>query len=313
MTICNRRQAATDKSAGVSPAPDRRSFLRTTLGAVGYWALAGCGGGGGATSGTTPGATLQARINAAQLFSVSAQAIGNIRARPESFLDLYGALATSTSTANEVVRLKLGQPFASLSDAGSMAAFATLIAFDCAPVGTTPVAPIPATMQQLLSSSALACGHFCKLTTMLSLLGHPELIPPDADAASPPKASVHFLVWLDSVPLDTGFHSQLVISNVLNDAYLLLDPTYGYVLRIPFVGAGPQPGLTVIENAATMLQTPIAQQNLAVLDPNGTADKPQMFQTLLSGALGPQFIEHDSIYGSEGWDTRIAQIFATLA
>jgi len=148
---------------------------------------------------------------------------------------------------------------------------------------------------------------------MLSLLGHPELIPPDADTASPPKPTVHFLVWLDTVPLNTGFHGQLVITNVLTDAYLLLDPTYGYALRIPFVGAGPQAALTVIENAATMLQTPIAQQNLAVLDPNGTASKPDMFQTLLSGALGPQYIEHDSIYGSEGWDIRIAQIFDTLA
>lgn len=311
MTICNRRQAATDKSTGMSQAPDRRSFLRTTLGAVGYWALAGCGGGGAAGS-AAPGPINRA-AQTTPLFSVSADAIAGVRTRPESFLDVYGALATPTSSANEFVRVKLGEPFASLSDAGSMAVFAAMIAYDCAPAGTTSLAPIPATLQQLLSSNALNCGHYCKLTTMLSLLGHPELIPPDADSASTPKATVHFVAWLQNVPLNTGFHAQLVIANVLNDAYLLLDPTYAYVLRIPFVGAGPDAGLTVIENAATMLQTPIAQQNLAVLNPGGTASSPQMFQTLLSGALGPQFIEHDSIYGSEGWDTRIAQIFATLA
>jgi len=290
-------------------ASDRRSFLRTTLGAVGYWTLAGCGGGGG--SGTAAG-PLNRAAGTTPLFSVSADAIAGVRARPESFLGVYGALATSTSTANEFVRVKLGEPFASLSDAGSMAVFAAMIAYDCAPAGTISLAPIPATLQQLLSSSAMNCGHYCKLTTMLSLLGHPELIPPDADTASPPKATVHFVAWLENVPLNTGLHAQLVIANVLNDAYLLVDPTYAYVLRIPFVGAGPQAGLTVIENAATMLQTPIAQQNLAVLDPGGTVSSPQMFQTLLGGAVGPEFIEHDSIYGSEGWDTRIAQIFDTL-
>jgi hypothetical protein len=300
------------------PAPEnalrtqgRRTFLQTAIGAVGYWALAGCGGGGSSSAPQSPAASAQL-LASTNLLPVSADAIANIRARPETFLDAYGALATANQSASEVVQARLGAAFASLSDAGSMATFATLLAYNCAPVGATPLAPIPATLQQLLSSEALACGHFCKLTTMLSLLGHPELIPPDADPASPPKPTVHFVVWIATVPLNTGLHSQLVLANVLDNAYLLLDPTYAYALRIPFVGAGPKTTLTVIENAATMLQTPIAEENLVILNPSGTAATPQMLPTLLSGAVGPGYIQHDSLYGSEGWDIRIAQIFDSI-
>ena len=193
-----------------------------------------------------------------------------------------------------------------------MAVYATMTAFDCAPLGTTTLAPMTATLGQLLNSDFLGCGHFCKLTTMLSMLGHPQLAPPDAPAGSPAKPTVHFLVWVQTVPLGTGIHSQLILSNVLDDAYLLLDPSYGYGVRIPYVGAGPAPGLTVIENAATMLQTPIAESNLLVLDPDGIATNPKTYQIVLGGQLGPGYIYHDSIYGSEGWDSRIAAIFTSL-
>jgi len=282
-------------------AQDRREFLRTTLGTLGFWTLAGCGGGGGtpATSAST------------QMFPVSVARLAAIREHPETFLRAYKALGKSSSTA-AYVQSKLGASFASLSDAGCMATFASLVAFHCAPIGSTPLAPIPATLQQLLTSQALTCGHFCKLATILSLLGHPELSPPDAASGTPAKATLHFLVWLDTVPLNTGYHAQLIISNVLDNAYLLLDPTYAYALRIPYVGAGPQTSLTVIENAATMLQTPIPQENLAMLDPRGTATTPQMLQTIISGAVGPQHIYHDSLYGSEAWDARIEQIIDNI-
>ncbi len=58
-----------------------------------------------------------------------------------------------------------------------------------------------------------------------------------------------------------------------------------------------------------MLQTPIAQENLAILDSDVTYASPDMLSVLLSGALNPSFVYHDSIYGCEGWDNRIAQIF----
>jgi len=61
-----------------------------------------------------------------------------------------------------------------------------------------------------------------------------------------------------------------------------------------------------------MMQTPIAQENLAVLDPVGTAAVPQMLQTIISGALGPQYINHDSTNGSESWDARIEQVFDNM-
>ena len=114
------------------------------------------------------------------------------------------------------------------------------------------------------------------------------------------------------MPLNTGYHSQLIITNVLDEAYLLLDPMYAYALRIPYTGSGPQADLTDIENAATMMQAPIAQDNLTTLDTSGTAAPAQMLQTIISGAMGPQYIYHDSIYGSEGWDTTISQIFDNL-
>jgi hypothetical protein len=289
---------------------DRRDFLRTTLGALGFWTLAGCGGGGG--SGADTGASLAPDATAgAAALPVSPINLASIRERPENFLTVYGALGGSASSAAHV-QSRLGTAFASLTDAGAMATYAAAVAYQSAPYGSTALAPLDATMGQLLNSQALACGHYCKLTAMLSLLGHPELIPPDAAAGSAAKPTVHVLVWWVDVPLNDGVHSQLVVTNVLDDAYLLLDPTYGYALRIPFVGAGPQASLTVIENAATMMQTPMAQDDLAVLASGGIPLTSTMVQTVLSGALGPQYIYHDADYGSEGWDTRIAQVLDSL-
>jgi hypothetical protein len=293
------------------PANDRRDFLRTSLGTLGFLALAGCGGGGGsgnAASDVYAAAASQVRT---PLLTLSQASLAGIRAQPQSIVGVYGALGGS-STAAALVRSTLGAPFATLTDAGALAVYSSMVAFECAPLGTATLPPLTATMQQLLALQSMACGHFCKLATMLTLLGHPELIPPDAAAGSAPKPTLHFLVWWENVPLSTGVHSQLVLDNVLDDAYLLLDPTYAYALKVPFVGAGPQGGLTVIENAANMMATAIPKENLVILDPAGTATMPAMLQTLLGGHLGATYIYHDALYGSEGWDTQIAQLFDSL-
>ena len=245
------------------------------------------------------------------MLQVPAAVLAGIVARPETFLSAYATLGGSTP-ADTYVRSQLGTAFASLKDAGCMATFASVVAFNAAPAGNATLDPMNSTLQQLLTAQALACTDFCKLTTLLSLIGNPQLIPPDTGAGSSVKPSVHFLVWLDTVPLNTGYHSQLIISNVLDGAYLLLDPMYAYALRIPYVGAGPQTSLTTIENAATMMQKPITQENLVVLDPAGTAAVPQMLQTVISGALGPEYIDRDSAKGSVSWDARIEQIFDNM-
>jgi len=285
----------------------RRDFLIGSLGAVGYLSLAACGGGDSGSDPLTP-----AQTALPQLLSISPSTLADIVSRPENFLASYEALGGSTSTPLAYVQSRIGSQFASLTDTGALTVYATVIACNAAPLGDTPLDPMSSTLSELLTATSLVCGHYCKLTTLLSLLGNPLLIPPDPPTGAPPRPVLHTLVWLDTVPLNTGFHSQLIISGVLDNAYLLLDPTYGYALRVPFVGSGPQADLTTVENAATLLQTPIDQANLALLDPNRTASTPQMVQALLGGALGPQYIYHDSIYGCEGWDDRIAQVIDDL-
>jgi hypothetical protein len=168
------------------------------------------------------------------------------------------------------------------------------------------------TLQQLLAASVLASAHRCKLAALLAFLGSPGLIPPDAPSGHPPKATLHVLVWLSTVPLKTGAHAQLVMANVLDGAYLLLDPTYAFALRIPFVGAGAQAKLAVVENVAIMLQTPISADNIAVLDSAGTAAVPQFLPTLTSGALGPQFLDASSSDGSQNWDVTLSRVFENM-
>ncbi len=301
---------------------DRRDFLRTALGAVGLFTLAGCGGGGGGSGIPVSGEAASIHsasagpdpliaLNPDPLIPIHLAAIEALRARPETFLSAYSHIGGSTPSA-AYVRSKLGPAFASLTDAGCLTVFAGVVAYNCANAGATPLAPMTATLRQLLTSQVLACGHYCKLATLLALLGHPEMIPPDADDGDPAKATVHFMVWVADVPMGTGLHAQLLLSNVLDNAYLLVDPMYAFALRIPFVGAGPQSGLTVIENAAVMLQTPIAQDNLTVFSPAPTAALPQMLPAVVGAALGPQYILHDVLSGAEGWDLRIAQVFDDL-
>ncbi len=245
------------------------------------------------------------------MLQVTPSVLAGIVARPETFVSAYRSVGGSTLAAT-YIHSQLGTPFITLSDPGCMATFACAVAYSVAPVGAPSLDPLTATLQQLLSLPALASGHFCKLATLLTLIGNPTLIPPDAAPGSPAKATVHFLEWLATVPLETGVHSQLVISNVLDTAYLLLDPTYAYALRIPYVGAGPQADLTVIENAAVMLQTPIPADNLAVLNPAGTASVPQMLQTVISGALGPQYLQTGSSDGSLSWDAQMATVIDSM-
>jgi hypothetical protein len=231
-----------------------------------------------------------------------------IIARPETFLSAYNALGGGGNSAESVIRAQLGAPFASLNSAGCIATFASAVAFDIAPNGADTLDPMSATLQQLLNSPALTYSHFCKLNALLALLGSPRLIPPDTGTT----ASLHFLVWLADAPFGIGAHAQLILANVLNGAYLLLDPTYACALCIPFGGARPQAGTSVVENAAQMLQTPIASANLALLDPAGTAAVPQLPVALTNGALGPQYLDLDALNGSPGWDAHIARAFANM-
>jgi hypothetical protein len=243
------------------------------------------------------------------MLQVSSTDLAAIVARPERFLSTYQNLNGGASV-DAYVRSQLGTSFASLSEAGCIAAFGSVVAFSIAPAGENSLDAMTATLRQLLTAPALAANHFCKLNALLALLGTPGLIPPGAAGAAT-KASLHFLVWLDTVPLGTGAHTQLVISNVLQQAYLLLDPMYALALQIPFVGGGPNAGLTVTENAAGMLQTSVTPDNLAVLNAVGTSAVPQLIPALLGGTLGPQYLDK-SAAGSDAWDMQIARAFSNM-
>jgi len=173
------------------------------------------------------------------MLQISAAVRAAIIARPETFRSAYSALGGGTSS-DALIRAQLGAPFASLSSAGCIATFGSVVAFDIAPQGANTLDPLSATLQQLLNSPALTYSHFCKLNALLALLGSPRLIPPDGATT----ATLHFLVWLADAPFGIGAHAQLILANVLDGAYLLLDPTYATVPQLPVAltdGAlGPQ-------------------------------------------------------------------------
>jgi hypothetical protein len=296
----------------------RRAFIRQALASMSASALAGCGAGHTTgttgTTGTQLGAAMSAAPTIPSTFAVSAEAMASIAARPENFLIEYQALGGGSRTAAaSTLRKALGSSFTTLTDTGCLAVYAAIVAASAAPVGDPGFPPMDASLRRLLHAPELACGHYCKLAVLLALLGRATLSPPDlgADSGSLP-GTVNFLVWLDTVPLNTGYHSQLVVSNVLTNAWLLLDPLYGFALAIPFGSPGPQSGLTAIENAATSLMEPIKAQNLVQFNDTNLGSNPTITQLITSGDLGPQYIYHDSIYGSEGWDTRIAQVIGNL-
>jgi hypothetical protein len=246
------------------------------------------------------------------LIEVSSAVLAQIVSRPETFVSAYSGLGAGTDGA-AYVRAQLTAPFGTLLDAGCMATFAAALAFSAAPAGTTTLDPLTATLHQLLTADALAAEHFCKLNTLLTLIGSPGLSP-DVQAGSSARASVHFLAWLDTAPLGVGAHTQVLITGVLDSAYLLLDPTYAYALRIPYVGSGPEATLSVAENAATMMHVPIARNNLALLlDPAGTSAVPEMLDVITSGAMGPDYLDVATTSGgSSFWDKRLAQIIENL-
>ena len=248
----------------------------------------------------------------APLFSIPAEVLAAIVARPEKFLGAYSTLGGGTNGA-AYVRSRLGGPFAALQDAGCLATFAGVVAYSAVPAATSALDPTTATLHELLTASALASQHLCRLSALLTLLGNPALVPPELPVSSQPKATLHFLTWLATVPLNTGAHTQLVITNVLDQAYLLLDPQYAYILRIPFIGAGQQSSLTVAENVATMLQTPLSSGNLVLLDPTATNGVPQMLQVVLSGALGPEYLDQGPASGSDFWDDNISQVVYNMS
>ena len=219
---------------------------------------------------------------------------------------------TDTQTAGGVtgVSTKLGAPFADLSPEGCYATFAAVTSFNVAPSSETGyiVPPLTATLSDLLTSQLLACGGYCKLTAILTAQEYPTIVPPDAAAGAPAKPTLHMVVWLQTAPINIGVHSQIVVANVLPDAYLLLDPFYAYAMRIPYGTSAPDPSLTVIENAAALLQTPALTDNVMLLESTLIAERKQVMAAMMSGAMGPQYIYHDALYGSEGWDTVLATL-----
>lgn len=243
------------------------------------------------------------------MLQLPAGALPNIVARPEAFVSAYAALGGGGTTSTAYVQSELGSAFTALADPGCIATFASVVAYNAAASGASTLNPLSATLNQLLTASTFTAQHYCKLTALLSLLANPWLLPPDLTPSGTAKPTVHFLTWLASVPLGIGAHCQLVVFDVLESAYLLLDPMYAYALRIPYSGSGPESSLSVVENAATFLQTPNSTQNLAVLDPNGTASVPQMLTTLLSGALGPQYLDSSATAGAAAWDSLIGATF----
>lgn len=291
----------------------RRSFIRRTIGSISASALASAAAREalGAQAASPPAAAPASSTP----FAVSASTLASIVARPETFLIEYRALGGgSSSAAASVIRAALGPAFTTLSDTGCMAVYASIIAFNAAPQGDPGFPAMDAKLAQLLSAKALTSAHYCKLATLLALLDRATLCPPELTTApvSPP-AAIHFLLWTDTLPLDSGYHAQLLVWNALTKAYLLLDPMYAFALAIPYGPSGPQPGLTDIENAATFLSQPLAAQNLVLLDASGLELNPTAIQYMTSGSLGPQYIYHGSTDGSEAWDARIAQIIANMS
>jgi hypothetical protein len=247
------------------------------------------------------------------LVPISAADIARVVARPESILAVYQALA-SGSTADAVIVSALGTNFASLADAGCLATYAAVFAGALAPNGATSLAPMTASLQQLLASPVLTGGHYCKLTMLLSMFGHPRLVPPDAATSDPPRPTMHFAVWLENSPAGVGVHTQLVVSNVLQHAYLLLDPMYSLAIRLPYAAGYPKATLTVLQNAAALLQAPTASGDYVDMWPGNSApNRSQFVQAMTSGAMGPQYIDYGALSGSVGWDLHMATVIANMA
>ncbi len=303
---------------------NRRQFLGGTLAPAGCLAaLQGCGSASSAAkvadssqgTGTPPASTPAVNrgpTNDPPLLAIQSADLLNMAARPEYFFNMYQALAPGASAA-AFMRQQLGSTFATLEDPGCLATYATVVSFNVAPTGDPTQGPFDATLNQLVNATALTCGHYCKLTTILTLLQYPQLIPPDATYGSQAKPTIHFVVWLDNVPLNTGIHSQLILSNVMDSAYLLLDPLYGFAMRIPYSSTYPQANLSVIDNAVRLLSTPHDPSNLIVLDPRGVASNPAVVPTMIGGQLNPSYIYYDALYGSIGWDDHIADTFRLIS
>jgi hypothetical protein len=248
------------------------------------------------------------------LLPVSSADVAAVVARPEKILAKYQALAPGAS-ADAYVRGALGANFASLASAGCFASYAAQFAGSAVPEGFSSLAPQTASLEQLLTDTALGCGHYCKLAMLLTLLGYPGVIPPDASGGDPPKPTMHFAVWVPAATINIGYHSQLVLSNVLDNAYLLLDPMYAFAMRLPYAGAYPMASHTVLENAAALLQTPSATADFVDLWPANTVVKrSQVVTAMMSGTMGPAYIYNsDPQYGADGWDRVMAGVIANMA
>jgi hypothetical protein len=282
---------------------DRRTLLKTSLGSMAPIAPA---------AGQNGPSTMTAQAQGT-LVAINPADVAAVVARPETILTVYQALAPGAS-ADSYMRQALGAEFGTLVSAGCFATYAAIFAGIVAPSGATPLDPMTASLQQLLKSAALACGHYDKLTMLLTLLGYPEVTPPDAGASDPPKPTMHFAEWIDSAPIGVGVHSQLVMSNVLDSAYLLLDPMYSFAMRLPYASGYPKASLSVLQNAAALLQTPSTTGNYVDLWPgNSAVNRSQVVTAMTSGVMGPQYIDSNAQSAAPGWDQHMARVIANMA
>jgi hypothetical protein len=131
---------------------------------------------------------------------------------------------------------------------------------------------------------------------------------------------MHFIVWNTSSPLNVRVHLQIVVTDsFLDSSFLLLDPTYCLVMKIPNPSpVMPAPG-TVPQSLAAALQQPVAAANLVVVDgapvdDGGVyTDRANVMQALTSGVLSPADVYHDISFGSGGWESAMAGVIERMA
>jgi hypothetical protein len=232
--------------------------------------------------------------------------------QPQLFGAFYEAIGAVAAGTDALVREALGPSFTTLEDSGCLSVYASYVAGAVAPAGAGTAAPLILTLHELLGSHTLSPAGYCKLTALLAIMTYPQLAPPDAAVGAPAKGTIHFLVWTDAAAFSDVGHTQLVLANVLDEAYLLLDPMYGFVMCIPYSRPAAA-GVSVVEHCATLLGTGIPSGNLAVVGAGPVAGQDAAISTMLGGILTVSEISDDSSNGSGAWDAHLTQTLFNLS
>jgi hypothetical protein len=290
---------------------DRRSFIKATIVPAALTGVASL------VAGRAQGALGPKVVRGAPLLPLLAGDLTSIAQRPTRFLNVFSQLAPN-GDPNVFVRQRLGAPFLTLENAGCAGVFATLVAFNMAPYGDPGIPPLTATLGQLMQAPLMSCGHYCKLTYMLSALAHSSLAPPDSESWEAYRPTMHFIVWNTNSPLNVGTHLQIIVTDALDASFLLLDPTYCFVMRIPnAAGSMPASGM-VPESVAASLQQPVPADHLVVLDDAPVDDggtftgRASVIQALTGGVLRPSDVYYDPSFGSDGWETAMSGVLERM-